>query len=329
MPGADAPAGPRRDGCKGRCPRPTRTTALRVPGLRKSHATPGARHPCTQHGPAPTTRCPAATLALPASFFMTRHLLPWATCVPRTHRWRPPARVRLYLGQGRRLSRPCGRECALEACPPLGAGPLAGRASAASLPLLLCLSVSSETGHPGGLRRRLGTDAPPCRLRLPCAGFAAVLGDVAAPGPALATSTALESQAGGSQLRAGASRAVGHSLGLRAGVRPPAPREEPPEGAGEWEPPHRTPGVGRRPFSGPPEGHGALSPVRAGWGPGTHQAHVVTAGGAGAGRSVRVQDPILKADSAGHAAVGRGAAAALPPSAETDPASRTFRPSPP
>lgn len=252
MPGADAPAGPRRDGCKGRCPCPTRTTALRVPGLRKSHAppVPGTPAPST----APTTRCPAATLALPASFFMTRHLLPWATCVPRTHRWRPPARVRLYLGQGRRLSRPCGRECALEACPPLGAGPLAGRASAASLPLLLCLSVSSETGHPGGLRRRLGTDAPPCRLRLPCAGFAAVLGDVAAPGPALATSTALESQAGGSQLRAGASRAAGHSLGLHAEVRPPAPREEPPEGAGEREPPHRMPGVGRRPFSGPPRG---------------------------------------------------------------------------
>lgn len=174
-----------------------------------------------------------------------------------------------------------------------------------------------------------GDGRPSVRLRLPCAGFAAVLGDVAAPGPALATSTALESQAGGSQLRAGALRAAGHSLGLRAGVRPPAPREEPPEGAGEREPPHRTPGVGRRPFSGPPEGHGALSPVRAGRGPGTHQAHVVTAGGAGAGRSVRVQDPILKADSAGHAAVGRGAAAALPPSAETDPASRTFRASPP
>lgn len=66
------------------------------------------------------------------------------------------------------------------------------------------------------------------------------------------------------------------------------------------------------------------APPLAGRAPGTHQAHVVTAGGTGAGRGVWVQDPVLQPDSA-----RRPAAAARQPSTKADPESRTFCPSAP
>lgn len=77
--------------------------------------------------------------------------------------------------------------------------------------------------------------------------------------------------------------------------------------SGAWARNHDSPGgptgcQGRRAKMSP-GGERRLGPGGAG-SPGTHQAHVVTAGGTGAGRSVRVQDPVLKPDSAGHTAVG-------------------------
>lgn len=138
-----------------------------------------------------------------------------------------------------------GRERVLEACPPLGTGPwqqgLCGLPPSAALPL----TVSSETGHFG----RPTTATVEMRRSpsvLPAAATcAAVLRDVTAPGPlasppllskARARDGAHVQQSDG-QLQGGASGAPGHSLGLCSGVWPPAPQEEPPEGAGEREPP--------------------------------------------------------------------------------------------
>lgn len=100
------PRRPRHDGCKGQCPRPLEDNcpAACPRPLEKPHLDT----PRTRHRPSLVLAHNSGALLSPQGLprlvcglhvFMTRHLLPWTTRVPRTHRWRPLPLVWLYLGQ--------------------------------------------------------------------------------------------------------------------------------------------------------------------------------------------------------------------------------------